>query len=210
MISPNSDTEITHLQYLSIDDLNKLKDEELTVLVREGNENAFEILVGRYFNLISKIAAQSRQPLTYSEYIDHDDFVQEGLLGLLSASKSYDPSKNTSFKNYLVICVKNRFNSLKRTLISKSKIPGESIITIDEKLDKLTDLTETSPQEIIESKEYIVMLRETLRGKLSDLEYKVICLFLGGLSREEIAENLGISLKSVDNALSRAHNKLSR
>ncbi len=184
-----------------------LSDEELLKKFRAGSDNAFEIIAARYLGLISSAAKKYRGKFTDT---DDSDMLQEGLVALLSACRSYDSDGGSSFKNYLMLCVENRYRSLLRSANRKSAVPVRNIISIEDEQDNAADPTVSSPDELVESMEYIDTLRRVLKDRLSDLEYKVAILHLSGYSYKEISKRLNIPLKSVDNAQTRLRQKLSR
>ena len=136
--------------------------------------------------------------------------LQEGMLALLSACRSYDSDGGMSFKNYLMLCVENRYRSLMRTANRKSAVPTHNIISIENEQEAAFDPTVIPLSELVETKEYIGSLYRILKNSLSDLEYKVAILHLSGYSYKEISKRLDIPLKSVDNAQTRIRQKLSR
>lgn len=184
--------------------LSNLDDTTLIKHIKSGNEQYFEILTSKYLGLISSIASKYQNIFNDVAY-DIDDLIQEGLLGLLSASKTYNNEKETSFKNYAVICIENRFTSIAR----KSKKQKQTISLTNDTIESIIDDNILSTQELFESREYVKRLREVMKKKLSNLEYDVIKLYLSGLSYKEIATKLSIEEKSVDNAIQRIHKKLS-
>ena len=115
-----------------------------------------------------------------------------------------------SFKNYLMLCVENRYRSLLRSSKRKGAVPARNIISIEDEQDTAFDPTVSSLPEMVEMKEHIGLLHRVLKERLSDLEYKVAILHLSGYTYKEIAEKLNISLKQVDNAQTRIRQKLSR
>ena len=141
--------------------------------------------------------------------IDDSDMIQEGMVALLSACRSFDGDKGMSFKNYLMICVENRYRSMMRSSSRQSAVPARNMISIEEQ-DVAFDPTVTSLPELVETKEYIDSLHRILKYSLSNLEYKVAILHLSGYTYKEIANRLNISPKSVDNAQTRIRQKLSR
>lgn len=185
--------------------LMSLDDEKLASLVKDENDEAFEVLTSRYMKLISSVAVKYKE---ISTLYDITDFTQEGLLGLYLACKTYSKDKDSNFKNYLMICVENRYISIVRSLSKKANIPDSSLKTIDLSLDDTSDNTQQSIQENLESKEYIQSVNKTLKDKLSDLEYNVVKMYLSGMSYKEIAKSLSITDKAVDNSLQRIHKKL--
>lgn len=185
----------------------RLPDEELLTLFRAGDDSAFEKIAARYLGLISSAAQKYRG---MSTDIDDNDMIQEGMVALLSASRSFDGKKGMSFKNYLMLCVENRYRSMMRSSARQRAVPARNMISIEEGADAAFDPTEASPSELVETKEYIDSLHRILRNSLSPLEYKVALLHLSGYSYKEIAQRLDIPLKSVDNAQTRIRQKLSR
>ena len=182
-------------------------DDALIERFRSGDDDAFEAIVSRYIGLISSTAAR------YSGAAgdpDAGDLVQEGLVVLLFACRDYDPSRGSSFKNYLMRCVENRYVSLLRHISRGSAVPAQSIISIEDEDDSVPDITSSSPPELVETKEYLAQLHQILRDRLSDLEYRVALLHLSGYSYKEIAERLHVPVKTIDNAQTRIRQKLSR
>lgn len=51
-------------------------------------------LIKEHLPYINKIAAK------YNQFVDHDDLVQEGILGLIRATETYNPDKGNKFITY--------------------------------------------------------------------------------------------------------------
>ena len=66
----------------------------------------------------------------------------------------------------------------------------------------------SNPEEIMIDREDLAAVEEKIGEVLSDLEWKVLELYLQGKSYQEIAEILGRRSKSIDNALQRVKTKL--
>lgn len=179
----------------------ELTDSQLADLVKQGNDNAFEEITRRYKGLVSKLAFQ----YCTAEY-DVCDFTQEGLLGLLSACKTFNGGDGSSFKNYAALCIKRRFISIIRKSKSKSAIPNENIISLDDV--ELCDKSLANPEELVVSKERLENLLIQMKSNLSQKEISVVYFYLQGLSYNKIAEKTGLSKKSVDNTLQRIKKKL--
>lgn len=82
-------------------------DIQLVELYNSGNENAFTVLTDRYLKVIRSITSKYN-----ISGLECDDLIQEGLLGLLCAVKSYRPDGGASFKTYVGVCVKRRILTL--------------------------------------------------------------------------------------------------
>jgi len=169
-------------------------------------DQAYEMMCARYLNLISSIASKYRY---CDKGYELSDFMQEGLIGLLSACKTFDENAGMSFKNYAMLCVENRFRSIYRHAVNKAQVPLSNIVPIDESVSTLEDNNAISMQELIESKDYIKTVYKKIEGTLSELEKKVLSLYLSGYSYKQSATALNVSEKAIDNALYRIRKKLS-
>lgn len=179
-------------------------DDALAVLSKNGDEAAFNELVLRYLGIITSIARK------YSaQGYEQNDFVQEGLMGLLYAAKTYNPDGGMSFKSYVSLVAERRFISIIRRQNAKKSVPLSAIVELDTLDSEVVDLSR-SPEEQIMLKEQIDLAMQQLRGILSTRELEVFLLYTEGLSYNTIAEKLGVSEKSVDNALQRAKKKIQK
>lgn len=174
-------------------------DAELAALTRQGDEEAFDELTRRY---LGKIGYMARR---YSaQGYEHNDFVQEGLLGLLTACKTYDGS--ISFSAYLTVVAERRFISIIRRMNTQRAVPDAALV----RLEGLEDALETSmmsPEQLLMEREQLSQMQSRLRALLSEREYQVLILYASGRSYAAIARKLGVSEKSVDNALQRVRRK---
>lgn len=181
---------------------NSLDDNTLARLSKNGDDNAFNELAMRYLNTINFIARK------YSaEGYEQNDFVQEGLLALLYACRTFDENGNSGFKNYMSVVVERRFISIIRKSSTQKAVPKSALVQLDELGDTLEDLSQT-PEELLMCREHLKMVLNKLKNVLSKTEFEVVMLFGNGLSYKEIAKKLSISEKSADNALQRARRKI--
>ena len=179
-----------------------LSDDVLAELSKDGIDNAFNELAMRYLGIISFIARK------YSvQGWEQKDFMQEGLMGLMYACKTYDKSSGTTFKNYLSLIVERRFISILRRSQTLKTVPDSALVQIDSLDDDLLDY-ERSPEEQLLYKERLSHVLKRLNALLSAREYEVLMLFASGLSYSKISDKLHISEKSVDNALQRVRRKV--
>ena len=179
-------------------------DTQLLTEIKKGNQSAFEEITARYHRLIKTIAAK------YSAVgFDTSDFMQEGLMALLDACKSYDlEDQKASFKNYTAVCVSNRCLSVIRKANAKSTIPQDRLVPIED--IEISDHNMQNPETLLVEQESSKNLIKLIKETLSPLEQKVLKLYLEGFSYTDIAAKLSVSPKSVDNALQRIRRKLAR
>ncbi len=177
--------------------LNDLSEEQLVVLAREKNEEAFTLLVTRCLGMLKSLSAKYCRDFSESE-----DLVQEGLLGLLSAVQTYHSSNKVSFRTYAYACARNRMVSALRR---RNGAPMQSLDEEDELSDFIGD---TDPASLLVQQEETENLDKRLRDKLSSLEYRVLMARLSGYSYGEIAMCLNVTEKTVDNAYQRLRRKL--
>lgn len=186
----------------SLKNLSELSDAKLAELVKSGNDSAFDVLTLRYLRNIGFLAKK------YSaDGYERNDFVQEGLLGLLYACRTFDSNK-ASFKSYVDIVAKRRFISIVRKAQRQKAVPSSSLVSLDADNDELEGES-TDPEQLMLAKEHYSLLLGELKTLLSEREYTVLMLYCGGMSYVEAAKKLGISAKSADNALQRAKKKIS-
>lgn len=186
----------------STNSYNSLNDNTLASLSKNGDDNAFNELAMRYLNIINFIARK------YSaEGYEQNDFVQEGLLALLYACRTFDENGSSGFKNYMSVVVERRFISIIRKSCTQKAVPKSALVQLDDLSDTLEDLSQT-PEELLMCREHLKMVLDKLRNVLSKTEFEVVMLYGNGLGYKEIAKKLSISEKSADNALQRARRKI--
>lgn len=181
---------------------NSLDNNTLARLSKDGDDNAFNELAMRYLNTINFIARK------YSaEGYEQNDFVQEGLLALLYACRTFDENGSSGFKNYMSVVVERRFISIIRKSSAQKAVPKSALVQLDDLGDTLEDLSQT-PEELLMCREHLKMVLDKLKNVLSKTEFEVVMLYGNGLGYKEIAKKLSISEKSADNALQRARRKI--
>ncbi len=189
------------IQNSFFDDQNQPTDIELVAHINSGEYAYLQVLINRYMPLVISFASHYR-----ASGLDTDDFIQEGILAIFSAVKTYDCEK-ASFKTFVTLCIKRAMNAaLLRTVGASKHVPEDLILPIDD-----VDIADqNSPEDILIQKESYTDLEKSIKEQLSQFEYQVLCEFLAGNSYVQIAETLSVSTKSVDNALKRIRFKIKR
>lgn len=166
---------------------------ELISRAKEGSPHAWKEIIKVYMPFIKSIVQRYFIP-----NMDQDDLIQEGLLALFKAVKSFDMNKNRDFESFLEMCIKRQLITALRHVTRQKDIPMDSYLPLDE------DINPVSPPKEFESKD----IYQDLKRNLSRLENMVLEKYLEGKGYVEIAQELGCSFKSVDNALQRVRRKL--
>lgn len=171
----------------------------LVLQARQGDDASFSRLAAM---MMPTLRARAQQYA--SAALDADDLVQEGLLALLSAVHTYQFGAEASFQTYANVCIRNRLISVLRKAAGGKSVRLQDTVPLEADLPA-PELTVEAYQDLREECENLLRRVDT---KLSLNERTVLYLFLSGLSYREIAERLGKTPKSVDNALQRVRHKL--
>jgi len=195
----------------------ELDDHYLVALAKEGRADAYDAIVRRYRGFVR---------LKASSYFllggEADDLIQEGLLGLYKAIRDYRTDRESSFRNFAELCITRQIITAVKTAtrnkhtplnqyVSFSQTPaaaGDSDTTLDEILPGPTVFDPVNQVIASEELESLVSCLSGVSGVLSDLESRVLSLYLDGHSYEATAERLECDTKTVDNALQRVKRKV--
>ena len=191
----------------------QLSDDEVALLAQGGDGQALVYLLDKYKNFV-----RARARSYFLIGADHEDIVQEGMIGLYKAIRDYKADKQTSFRAFAELCVKRQIITAIKAASRQKHIPLNSYVSLSEPLyddnedktlvDMLAARKTIDPEEMFLRREKNEMLNAEIESKLSDLEKTVLSLYLGGMNYHEIAAELSRTPKSIDNALQRIKNKL--
>jgi RNA polymerase sporulation-specific sigma factor len=195
---------------------NRTQQEDLALIarVRAGQFAAFEQLVSKYQGFV-KLKASSY----FMSGGDIDDLVQEGFIGLTKAVRDYRDDREASFRSFAELCITRQIITAIKTASRQKHAPLNSYLSLshspnshEEGECSLGDILPGSPvqdpvNQVISSEE-VASLVDCLGRLLSNLETRVLRLYLEGRSYEQIAAKLNIDTKSVDNALQRIKRKV--
>ena len=198
---------------MHLDNYSELTDIELQSLAARGDRGAENELAIRYLRLV-RICSRPY----FLAGGDSEDLIQEGMMGLLSAIREFDPGQGASFKTYAEHCVKRRLLSAVRNASRLKHAFLNDGVSLEEILSEESQtLTAYSVEPFFRAPEEQVLARESKNDFLSSFsrllsrfEIRVLDLYLDGLSYSEIAERCGKTQKSVDNAVQRIRHKLAR
>lgn len=193
-------------------DLEEMEDGTLCRLVAEGSREAEEVLVTRYNRLV-RICARP----FFLVGGDSEDLIQEGMVGLLKAVRSYDASRDASFRTFAEICIRSRLYSILRSQnLNKHAALNHSVIVEAPFFDSNSytvgsfDISQSNPEDLMILQENFDEMWKRVQNQLSEFEAKILGFYLDGLSYQEIAVMVSKSPKSVDNAVQRIRRKVAR
>lgn len=152
---------------------------------------------------------------------DHDDVVQEAMIGLYKAIKSYDRDGGAGFETYANLCMKRQLLDAIRSANREKHEPLNNSVSINKMVTPRgnVDSDETTLEETIQGNaaadiDVIKVLNDTFDSMnnspqaLSRIEADVWREYTEGKSYEEIATSLGKPIKSVYNAMARLKKKI--
>ena len=195
-----------------------MNEQNLITLAQQGDMEATDLLLEKYKPLVRKKART-----LYLIGGDNDDLIQEGMIALYKAIRSFDSSRDSSFPTYATLCIeRNLYNVIKGANRQKN-IPLNTYVSLysptstDENTnsremlaDTIQPLELTNPEDIMIDKENVMDIESSIKQRLSKLEQQVVTLYIDGNNYQQIAAILEKSPKSIDNALQRIKNKLAR
>src|SRR5438874_2665988 len=128
---------------------------------------------------------------------DSDDLIQEGLVGLYKAIRDYRSDRESSFRNFAELCITRQIITAVKTATRNKHTPLNQYVSFSSTpasaMDGEPTLDEVIPGPLVHDPVNQVISAEELRSlvaclstALSDLESRVLALYLDGLSYEQV------------------------
>lgn len=184
-------------------------DEELIEKLRQGEDDITDYILEKYKPLVRK--------KTIAMYLiggETEDLIQEGMIGLFKAIRDYKPDKDASFYHFAELCINRQLYSALEASNRKKHQPLNSYISLSEQehpdavaAELLVD-KESGPEQTVIEQEVWEEYKKRLAQNLSRMENQVLQYYLDGNHYIQIAEMMGKSPKSIDNALQRIRQKI--
>lgn len=208
------------LYYRDISKFSPLTEEEeqqLVILVGQGDEQARKTLIESHLLLVTKIARQYRQP-----NIELLDLIQEGNLALIEAVDRFSPELGTRFSTFVVwrihkaiqkfIGINNNLLSLETPILDED---GQMRFLSDSIVDEENIMGSPSCETVdftMEQREIIELLQHRM-AKLSTKERKILEMLYGidgqkPKSIYEVASILGICRQRLQRIVKKAMRRL--
>lgn len=187
-------------------ELEQMSDEALCTALQNGTSAAGDILAHRYRKLVRCCA----HPYFLAGG-DSEDLLQEGMFGLIKAMREFRADREASFQTFAEVCIRSRLCSVIRASRAGKHSPlNESVPLNAFLLDAQPQYSQLDPEDLLIDREKAAALLNQVRSQLSELEVRVLDLYLDGCSCGEIAATVGKPYKSVDNAVQRIRRKIGR
>ena len=190
-----------------------MTDEQVVRLAQEPDSQALEYLLNKYKNFV-----RTKARSYFLIGADHEDIVQEGMIGLYKAIRDYKEEKLSSFRAFAELCITRQIITAIKTATRQKHIPLNSYISLNRPiyeedsdrtlLDVITEEGISNPEDMMIDREDLSFIEGRIGQMMSPLEKQVLVLYMEGKSYVEIAEAMGRHVKSVDNALQRIKRKL--
>lgn len=182
--------------------LSNKSDEELIILAKTGDDNYLEILLERYKPLVLSLANRY-----FIRGQDRDDVIQEAMIALFKAIQAFDTKKQTSFAGFVKTTTQNHLiDSIRKSEAKNNRVLNDAVsienmkFFIEDEQNEDFGIHEEELQDLLSNEEF--------KSNFSDLEWRVLNLRLIKLSYNDIAKELDVKEKVVDNALQRIKQKL--
>ena len=200
--------------FFTTNQYNNLTDEQIIEKIHQGDQEALAFILEKYKELVNVKVGKY-----FIVGAEKEDTIQEGMIGLYKAIKSFDANKQNSFKSFANICIERQLITAIKSSNRQKHIPLNSYLSLnmaayDNNEDDSVELLETfnsktieDPLDTIMKQEYYKEVEEAVNKNLSKFEKQVLDRFLKGESYVKIAEKLASHVKSVDNAIQRIRKK---
>ena len=197
-------------------DFENMTDEEIVRLAQQdGQDAALEYLLNKYKNLV-----RTKARSYFLIGADHEDIVQEGMIGLYKAIRDYREDRLSSFRAFAELCITRQIITAIKTATRQKHIPLNSYVSLNRPiyeedsdrtlLDVITEDAPSNPEEMLIDREDLSVIEGRIGQMLSDLEKEVLIRYVEGKSYVEISEEMNRHVKSIDNALQRIKRKLQK
>lgn len=192
-----------------------MTDEKIVEVIQSGDHIALNYMMDKYHDLVNVKASKF-----FMVGAEKDDIIQEGLIGLYKATKSFNIEKQNSFKTFANMCIERQLITALKTSNRQKNIPLNSAFSLNSAaydgndeisiLDVLDVKAVEDPLEMITKKEYYNSIENKINESLSDFERQVLYYYKQGKSYASIAEKLNTKVKSIDTAIQRIRKKANK
>jgi RNA polymerase sporulation-specific sigma factor len=192
----------------------QMRDEEVVVYANKGYRGATEHLMAKYRHLV-----ESKARSYFLVGADHEDVVQEGMIGLYKAIRDFRTDRLARFRAFAELCVTRQIITAVKTATRQKHGPLNAYVSLyypaadsegdGSLLDCIPDERVMDPATWLIERRDRRTLHDSVRHALSELESRVLQCYLEGKSYREMSRELRCRTKCIDNALQRVKRKIS-
>jgi len=195
--------------------ISRMADEEVVAQAKQGSWWATEHILRKYRHMV-----EGKARSYFLLGADHDDVVQEGMIGLFKAIRDFSGGNLAAFRSFAELCITRQIITAVKTATRHKHSLLNAYVSVelpsaeqdDEQSlrDLLVEERPSDPQELFLCREFRSEVDGTIRQVLSPLEATALRRYIEGKSYQDIAGELQCGVKQVDNALQRAKKKMGR
>ena len=173
----------------------EMTDEQIVQLAQAGEEPALVYLLNKYKNFV-----RSKARSYFLIGADHEDIVQEGMIGLFKAIRDYREDRLSSFRAFAELCITRQIITAIKTATRQKHIPLNSYVSLnkpiyDEEsdrtlLDVITEGYLANPEDVLINREDMSLIEVRIAQSLSPLVRQVLAKYLQGKSYQEISRDM--------------------
>lgn len=193
----------------------RMADEEVVAYAKGGSLWATEHILRKYRHLV-----EGKAKSFFLMGADHEDVVQEGMIGLFKAIRDFSGENLAAFRSFAELCITRQIITAVKTATRHKHSLLNSYVSVELSVAELDDeppLREIlvgdrpeDPQELFLCREFRQEVDGQIRQVLSPLEAGALRRYVEGRTYQDIARDMHCSVKQVDNALQRAKKKMGR
>ena len=192
--------------------MKNLSDEQLVKSAQQNDSLAMTAILERYKGMVK---AKARG--FFLSGGDMDDLIQEGMIGLHKAVLDYSQNRGASFRSFALLCVHRQIIDAIKQDGRKKNLPLTNYMSIntpegDDEVGYVHSIEAegANPEDIFIEKEANEIFLKKIKAQLTQLEYKILELYLSAYSYNDIAIGVERTVKQVDNAIQRIKKKIAK
>jgi len=193
----------------------RMADEEVVARAKQGSPRAAEHILNKYRYLV-----EGKARAFFLLGADHEDVVQEGMIGLFKAIRDFSEENLSAFRSFAELCITRQIITAVKTATRQKHALLNTYVSMETPIseqdgqrvlrDVILEPQPSDPQHLVLSREFRDEMDGHMRDHLSPLEAAALRRYIEGKSYSEIARELRCQVKQIDNALQRAKKKLGR
>jgi RNA polymerase sporulation-specific sigma factor len=104
----------------------RMQDEDVVRLAKRGDGRATEHVIGRYRNLV-----ESKARAYFLIGADHEDVIQEGMIGLCKAIRDFRSDRLSKFRPFAELCVTRQIITAVKTATRQKHGPLNAYVSLN-------------------------------------------------------------------------------